>query len=534
MQKNSILFAVLSVVTIVCWLFFFAPKQQQNYQNQTNVDTNSQVAKIQDTNLSTPGANNQYAKEQVNIETREIKTDQFRAVFTNKGAAILSWSVKEKSGQWIDLVLPESVPVMATLPDCVYKIVSKSDKKIVFEYASKEGWKVTKTYDVSDTPDPDPDIYNMHNLSIVIENPKNTVVPQIDIGWGPGLGTDSKEAKENMRMTRVLACSADKSSKLKKLEDDSEPAHLYKWTAIDNRYFLAAFVPKQPEDFDKIIPTRLDKNHPYAITLTGTLPKDVTTKEYSVGFYLGPKDYARLKTLKTTNLDNLNLEKTVDFGFIGFLGEYAFKSLKFFHKLTHNYGWAIIMITLIIQILVLPLTLKSIKSTAAIKRVQPMIKDIQTKYKDNPQRLQAEMLNVYKSQKANPLGGCLPMFLQMPILYAFFTMLRNTYDLRNEKWILWIKDLSAPDQLMHFGSFNFNLLPLLLCIVMFLQQKMTGATSDPTQRKMMYIMPIVFTGMFWISPSGLVIYWMTNSVFSMVVQYFVTKRSSGSVSVRRS
>jgi YidC/Oxa1 family membrane protein insertase len=520
MQKNSVLFVVLSAVTIACWLFFFAPRQQQNYQNpaqsQNTVGANAQVSEIQNTSLSAPGVNNQYAKEQINIETREIKTGQSRTVFTNKGAAILSWSVKEKSGQWVDLVLPESVPVMATLPDCVYKIVSKSDKKIVFEYASKEGWKITKTYDVSDIPD----IY-MHNLSIVIENPKNTVVPQISIGWGPGLGTDSKEAKENIRLTRALACSADKSSKLKELKDDSELAPLYKWAAIDNRYFLAAFAPKQPEDFDKIIPTRLDKNHPYAITLTGTPPKDVTIKEYSVNFYLGPKNYTQLKTY------NLDLEKTVDFGFFGFLGEFAFKVLKFFHKSTNNYGWAIIMITLIIQVLVLPLTLKSLRSTAAIKRVQPIIKDIQTKYKDNPQRLQAEMLNVYRSQKANPLGGCLPMFLQMPILYAFFTMLRNAYELRNEGWILWIKDLSAPDQLMHFGSFNFNLLPLLLGIGMFLQQKMTVAISDPTQRKMMYIMPIMFTGMFWISPSGLVIYWMTNSVFSMVVQYFVTKKSSG-------
>jgi YidC/Oxa1 family membrane protein insertase len=220
----------------------------------------------------------------------------------------------------------------------------------------------------------------------------------------------------------------------------------------------------------------------------------------------------------------LGLEKTVDFGFFGFLGKIAFAVLRFFHKITQNYGWAIIMITIVIQILVLPLTLKSLRSVTAMKRIQPIIKDIQTKYKDNPKRLQVEMLNIYKSQKVNPFGGCLPMLLQLPIFWAFFTMLRNAYELRNEGWFLWIKDLSASDKFMHFGSFNINLLPVIMGLGMFLQQKMTIATSDPTQRKIMYIMPIVFTFMFWSFPSGLVIYWITNNIISMIEQYFITRR----------
>jgi YidC/Oxa1 family membrane protein insertase len=159
-----------------------------------------------------------------------------------------------------------------------------------------------------------------------------------------------------------------------------------------------------------------------------------------------------------------------------------------------------------------------------MKRIQPIIKDIQTKYKDNPKRLQIEMLNIYKSQKVNPLGGCLPMLLQLPIFWAFFTILRNAYELRNEGWFLWIKDLSASDQFVNFSSFSINLLPIIMGLGMFLQQKMTTATSDPTQKKIMYIMPVVFTFMFWSFPSGLVIYWITNSAISMIEQYFIMRR----------
>jgi len=136
-------------------------------------------------------------------------------------------------------------------------------------------------------------------------------------------------------------------------------------------------------------------------------------------------------------------------------------------------------------------------------------------------RLQVEMMNLYRTQKVNPLGGCLPLLLQLPIFWALFTTLRNAYELRFAEWIFWVKDLSASDSLMHFGGFNLNLLPLIMGIGMFFQQKMTSATSDPMQRKMMYIMPVVFTLMFWGFPSGLVIYWLTNSVVSMIVQYFV-------------
>ncbi|MDR1418682.1 MAG: membrane protein insertase YidC [Endomicrobium sp.] len=510
MQKNSFLFVILSSITIFVWFFFLAPKgQHQVVQSSTQSRAATSLENVsKKSTFDTINPNESYIidEEKINIEN-----ETYRAVLTNKGAAILTWSVKENNGQWVDLVFPGAQPTMASFPGSIYKIVSKTNNKIVFEYTSKEGWKITKTYNL--------DKNYMHNLNILIERTReNVIAPQIDISWGPGLGTDLKEEKENISLTRALAYTIDKPYKLKKLKNEPELAPSYKWVAIDNRYFLAAFIPENSKDFDKIIPSRLDKKHPFGISLEATFPKDLAKKGYSVNFYLGPKGYTYLKTY------NLDLEKTVDFGFFGFLGKIAFSVLTFFYGLTNNYGWAIIMITVVIQILVFPLTLKSLKSTASMKRVQPLIKEIQTKYKDEPQRLQSEMINIYRTQKVNPLGGCLPMLLQLPIFWAFFTMLRNAYELRSASWILWVKDLSAADHFIMIGSFCIHLLPLIMGFGMFLQQKMTAITSDPTQKKIMYIMPVLFTFMFWSFPSGLVIYWITNSAISMIEQYFVLKK----------
>jgi YidC/Oxa1 family membrane protein insertase len=500
---------ILSSITIFIWFFFLSPKEQRQVvqsTTQSQVDTNLENVNKKSTLDSVHTNENYIDEEKINIENATYKV-----VLTNKGAGILSWAVKEKNEQWVDLVFPGAQPVMANFPGCIYKIVSKADNKIVFEYASKEGWKITKTYNLDKT--------YMHNLNILMEKTREDVkVPPIDISWGPGLGTDLKEEKENISLTRALAYTIDKPYKLKKLKNESELAPIYKWAAIDNRYFLAAFIPENSKDFDKIIPSRLDKKHPFGLSFEATFPKDLEKKEYSVNFYLGPKGYTYLKTY------HLDLEKTVDFGFFGFLGKIAFAVLTFFYGLTNNYGWAIIMITVLIQILVYPLTLKSLKSTAAMKRVQPLIKEIQTKYKDNSQRLQSEMINIYRTQKVNPLGGCLPMLLQLPIFWAFFTMLRNAYELRSAGWILWVKDLSAADHFVTIGSFCIHLLPLIMGLGMFFQQKMTAATADPTQKRIMYIMPILFTFMFWSFPSGLVIYWITNSLISMIEQYFVLKK----------
>jgi YidC/Oxa1 family membrane protein insertase len=196
------------------------------------------------------------------------------------------------------------------------------------------------------------------------------------------------------------------------------------------------------------------------------------------------------------------------------------------HKITGNFGWAIIILTVILQLLLFPLSLKSFKASIAMKKLQPHIKALQEKYKSDATRLNAEMMNLYKTHKVNPLGGCLPMLLQLPIFWALFTTLRNAYEIRGAGWILWVKDLSAPDTLMRVSGFPINILPLIMGIGMLFQQKMMSVSTDPMQEKMMYMMPVLFTFMFWNFPSGLVLYWLVNSIVSMSEQYIIMKRDS--------
>ncbi len=527
MQKNTIMFVLFSTVFLLVWYMFFQPKQEQPLFMQQTQGVQQQVQKDQVLNSSQKfssqnnSVNNdasllqpQNSQTAVQIKEEEIvlETEKYKAVLSNKGAAVKSWYVKEKNGAAVNLVLPEASPVLANFPGSVYEITEKTESKIVFSYSFKDEWKITKTFDLSQD--------YMHALDIKLEKLKDGVkLPDIDLDWGPGLGTDDKELKENTSVTRILGYTSTKPSKLEKIKTEQNPAQLYKWTAVDNRYFLAAFIPDNSLNFYNISCIKQNKKTAPILMLSAKVNQNESIQNFSLKFYIGPKSYSYLKTFDT------GLEKTVDFGFFGFLGRLATSILFSIYGLTGNYGWAIIILTILIQLLVLPLTLKSYKAMAGMKKVQPLIKDLQTRYKNDPKRLQVEMMNLYRTQKVNPFGGCLPLLCQLPIFWALFTTLRNAYELRYAPWILWVKDLSASDSLFYMGSISFNLLPLIMGLGMFLQQKMTTVTSDPAQKKMMYIMPIIFTLMFWGFPSGLVLYWLTNSVVSMIVQFFVLKKS---------
>lgn len=510
MEKNTLYAIIFSTLFLVVWFVFFQqPKTNKNVipaqveQTQKSDQSNTALS----VNLPKPAAS-----QDTNVPEKEIVVDtkNYKVIFTNRGAAVKHWFLKEKNGTLTDLVLKENSEMLSTLPGSNYTVSQPEPLKVVFTHTSTLGWEIVKTYELSDN--------YLHTLKIETKKNKDTAsLPSIQLGWGPGLGTDAKEQKENESLTRAIGFTASQPQKLEKFKPGEYAAQGYKWIALDNRYFLAAIIPQQ-NLFKNVSVARLDKKHPLDLSLSANAPGDVKFQELSMQIYLGPKGHNDLKALK------LNLEESVDFGFFGFLGKIALYVLHLFYKYTGNYGWAIILLTFCIQILVLPLTIKSFKASAAMKELQPLIKQLQEKYKSDPKRLNMEMLNLYKTQKVNPLGGCLPMILQLPIFWALFATLRNAFELRGASWILWVKDLSAPDTLLHIGGIPLNVLPLIMGIGMFFQQKMMSVTTDPAQAKMMYLMPIIFTFMFWSFPSGLVIYWLTNSILTMIEQYFVLHR----------
>jgi YidC/Oxa1 family membrane protein insertase len=276
----------------------------------------------------------------------------------------------------------------------------------------------------------------------------------------------------------------------------------YRWVALDNRYFIAALLPSL-EQFEAP-----SMSSPAELTLTA---KAVTLAAggsftWELPYYLGPKGFNWLTRY------GIGLELSVDlgWGFIAPIGRGMLTALVWLHDRIGNWGWAIIALTLILQAILAPLTYKSLKAAAMMRKVQPEITKLQARYKDDPTKLNTEMMALYKKGGANPLGGCLPMLLQMPVFYGLYGALRSSWELHGSAWMFWIKDLSAKDP--------YYVLPVVMGGLMFLQSKMNPPAGDPAQQQMMMFMPLIFTFMFLKFPAGLVLYWLTNSLVSTLMQ----------------
>ena len=228
----------------------------------------------------------------------------------------------------------------------------------------------------------------------------------------------------------------------------------------------------------------------------------------------------------------MGLEYIVDFGFFSVLAVPLFWALKLFYKIFGNYGWAIVLLTILIRIPFIPLVNKSQKSMKKLQELQPRMAEVREKFKKDPQRMQREMMDLYKKYKVNPLGGCLPILLQIPVFFALYKILMIAIELRGAPFMLWLKDLSAPDTLFGhiptwfplIGGFAVGPLPILMGATMIIQQKMTPTSMDPAQNRIMMFMPIVFTFLFLNFATGLVLYWLMNNLFSIAQQLYVNRK----------
>ncbi len=227
--------------------------------------------------------------------------------------------------------------------------------------------------------------------------------------------------------------------------------------------------------------------------------------------YIGPKEYKTLESI------NPILTHAIEYGWFTFAAKPLFALLSWLHGIFGNWGWAIIALTLIIRIILYPLTYKGMVSMQKIKAIAPKIKEIQAKYKGDPQRTNAAVMEMYKKHGANPLGGCLPMLLQIPVFFAIYRVLLNAVELQGAPWALWITDLSRMD--------HYYVLPILMGASMYYQQKMTPNNfTDPMQEKVFKFLPIIFTFFFLTFPSGLVLYWFVNNLFSIAQQFIVNQQ----------
>jgi len=509
MQKNLILAIVLSSLVYIGWYSYMEKKLPQQTAPQ------AQAARQEPTGQSVPAAQTAPQEETPALpadwKTKAVSFAAGKAEYTfDTGSASLASAVYQGPVGPVELV-PEPAHgfFYSTLPG---KFTLKGKTANSAEFVSRQGpLLITKKFTFSADN-------GLNTLEITALN--TSAGPQQLTPWelriGPGLATVKSEEKDNLKLCKADYTFAEEGLKhptLKELKD--EPAQQnWIWTGVNNRFFLAALAGPSFPDTRPL--RRLEKagDNPKAplvvIPMPGVQLKAGETAAWTSSFYIGPKDYPTLQKL------GLGLDRAVDFGFFSPLAKLANSALVYFYKLTGNYGAAIIILSLLIQLILTPLSFKSYKAMAVMKKIQPEMKSIQDRYKDDPQRMNQEIMGLYKRHGTNPLGGCLPMLLQIPVFFSLFTALRNSWNLNGAHFIFWIKDLSAKDP--------YYVLPLIMGGVMFLQQHMNPQTSDPSQAAMMKWMPVIFTFMFLSFPSGLVLYWLINSTWGFAQSMYLQKK----------
>ncbi|MGE8044104.1 membrane protein insertase YidC [Pseudomonas monteilii] len=286
------------------------------------------------------------------------------------------------------------------------------------------------------------------------------------------------------------------------------------WVAWLQHYFVTAWIPAKSDN--NIVQTRKDSQGNYIIGYTGPALSAAPGAQVqtSTTLYAGPKSQDKLKELSP------GLELTVDYGFLWFIAQPIFWLLQHIHSLLGNWGWSIIVLTMLIKGLFFPLSAASYRSMARMRAVAPRVQALKEQHGDDRQKMSQAMMELYKKEKINPLGGCLPILVQMPVFLALYWVLLESVEMRQAPWILWITDLSIKDP--------FFILPIIMGATMFIQQRLNPTPPDPMQAKVMKMMPIVFTFFFLWFPAGLVLYWVVNNCLSITQQWFITRRIEAS------
>ena len=283
------------------------------------------------------------------------------------------------------------------------------------------------------------------------------------------------------------------------------------WVAMVQHYFLSVWVPDQNQDNTFML--RKKKNED--LYLLGFISPSVAVgagsrAEVSADFYAGPKDIDRLEAIA----DYLDL--TIDFGILWWVAKPLFYFLNWINSFVGNWGWSIIILTIVIKAAFFRLSAASYRSMAKMRKVAPKMQTIKERFGDDRQKMSQEMMKLYKTEKVNPMGGCLPILVQMPVFIALYWVLLESVEIRHAPFILWLNDLSVKDP--------YFILPLLMGVSMFIQQKLNPTPPDPMQAKVMQWLPVIFTFMFLWFPAGLVLYWVVNNTLSIVQQYIITRQ----------
>lgn len=455
-----------------------------------------------------------------------IRTERLEVQLTPEGE-IASWRLSEfkDDGSAVDLIRPASLvrPLETTLSDTIlvptgFQSLDKNIKEFIYQTPQPIKAGIKKRLSL------DEETYLMR-VELEISNPSTEELTLEDLGLGwRGQRTNLmsnggfQEADQSYLgdgkikripykgigiiegMTTFLGLRPKREPRIEESSFEGEIS----WIAQQERYFLTAIIPEGPGQKRASFRKTRDGFLEMGIVIPRLTVPPLGRETLPFKIYVGPKDYDELKGIypgaeRLAGLNTLSL--------------LTLRTLQFLYKFSRNYGLAIILLAIIIKIILYPLTHVSLNSMKAMQNLTPEMNNLKKKYRDDRERLNREMMALYKRHKVNPLGGCLPVLVQLPFLYAIFTTLRTAIDLRGAPFIFWVRDLSEKDP--------FFVLPILMGITMFIQQKMS--TTDPQQARVMAFMPFIFTFMFMGFPSGLVLYWLFQNIFSIGQQYIVNK-----------
>ncbi|NPB09618.1 MAG: membrane protein insertase YidC [Thermodesulfobacteria bacterium] len=542
--RNVILAVVLSTLVIIGFHFFMSAQQKKNptpAQQAVQTPQQQQVASApqEKAKETSPTVEEMVPAQKITYTTRvrdiPVETSLYRALFTEAGARFKSFTLS-KYRQTID---PDSPPVELVsspklgLPIEIYptrapglaispyradkdslKLDNGTQGELFFEPLVREPLTIEKDFDFTDG------LYLM-GLKVRVKNPGESQITDRLLFRLVSEPVAKLDRRYIFRGPAYCHEGNYEEVKLKKPGSFAEYTGELDWVGYGDPYFLVAMIPPKGEAWRATFRRLNEKAEEVILWSPEFVLAPGETQELELKLYFGPKD---LEILKSTGY---NLAKAVNFGFFDPIAKPLLYCLRFFYKYVHNYGVAIILLTALIRIIFWPLNHLSYKSMQKMRELQPIIMKLKEKYGDDKAKLNEELMRLYKTYKVNPFMGCLPMIIQIPVFFALYKVLLMAIELRHAPFFGWIKDLSAPDRLpigIHIPYLDgIPVLTILMGISMYIQQKLSPTSLDPTQEKMMLLMPVVFTILFINFPSGLVLYWLTNNVLSIIQQLITNK-----------
>jgi YidC/Oxa1 family membrane protein insertase len=577
MDKNTFLAILLSVVVIsvgfVIQTTFFMPEQpvvSERPVSEASAEAEPAQPETVSVETSTAAAetdNIEFDLGDENYVSREIEaeTDLFQITFDTDGAVINSLKLKEHmdGDQPVEMILSGETDLGSF--GMAFGNNTESYSKESYDYIHESGsdeytfvrnyrvklsnGSLSEPFQVKKSYVFYPGEY-MFEIRVELINSVNSSIPlnyggtAYTIGTGPQIGPDFKKLDGRNEYRKYLSLSGDKRHQEKLKNNTASTSEQIKWSAIAGKYFALIGIPGSGTSevvWNNAPTSDIDEASRMFFVRSSTKSSRV---EDVYRFYMGPKNNKELGRYNNT-MDNgfgfsdMYMDKAVDSSsWLGWLEAILKFFLKLFYGMIPNYGVAIILLTILIKVIFFPITHKSYESTGKMQAIQPKIKELQDKYKNDPNKLNKEMADLYKSEGVNPMGGCLPLLIQMPIFFALYGLLNKYFDLRGALFVPgWITDLSAPESILNFGNFtlpllgwnDLRLLPILYLGTQLLMSKFTQAPSgggqSAAQTKMLTLgMPIMFFFILYDMPSGLLIYWTFSNILTAAQQAFISSR----------